>query len=165
MNLVNEQDGIRIILQCFEHTFQALFEVAAVFGTGEQCAHIQGVDDGVSEDVRYIFIHNATRQTFGDGCFTDTGLTNQQWIVFATAAENLYHAFQFAFAADKRVNLAFLGKCIQINGVLLERPILYLVGGFCFTIVTLRFGAITRHFGNAVRNEIHQIQTGNVLFL
>ena len=35
VNLVDKQDRVRISLELFEDRFEALFEVAAVLGTGE----------------------------------------------------------------------------------------------------------------------------------
>jgi hypothetical protein len=77
MNFVDEQDGMRTFLQFLEDRLQALFEIAAVFGTGQQRAHVERVHLGVGEDIRHFAARNAPGEPFGDRSLADTGLTDQ----------------------------------------------------------------------------------------
>ena len=51
VDLVDEQDGVGLVLELLEHALQALLEVAAVLGAGEQRAHVERVDGGVGQHV------------------------------------------------------------------------------------------------------------------
>ena len=46
VDLVDEEDRVRLVLQLLEHALQALLEVAAVLGAGQQRAHVQRIDGG-----------------------------------------------------------------------------------------------------------------------
>ena len=41
MNLVNEQDGVGVILHLFDDGFQAFFKVATIAGAGQERAHVE----------------------------------------------------------------------------------------------------------------------------
>ena len=43
MDLVDEQDRVRVVLQLLQHGFQPLLEIAAVLGAGQQCAHVERI--------------------------------------------------------------------------------------------------------------------------
>ena len=76
MNLVNKQNAIGIIFEGFEHAFQALLKIAAVFSTSKQCAHIQGVDRGIGQNIRHFALGNAPCQAFCNCGFAYTGFTH-----------------------------------------------------------------------------------------
>jgi hypothetical protein len=54
VDLVDEQDAVRIVLELLEHGFEALLEIAAVFGAGQQCAHVERIHHGILQDFRHI---------------------------------------------------------------------------------------------------------------
>src|SRR5687767_2370590 len=68
MNFVYEQDGVGVIDQLLQYRFQPLLEVAAVLGSGEQRAHVEGVNAAALEDLRYVALDDAAREPFGDRC-------------------------------------------------------------------------------------------------
>ena len=86
MNFVDEQNGVRIVAQLFEYSLQALLEIAAILGPGQQGSHIKGVDIGFSQDFRNIVFDNPACQSFCNGRFSDASFANQQGIVLAPAA-------------------------------------------------------------------------------
>ena len=165
MDFVNEENGIRVALQRLQYTLEALFEIAAILGASKEGTHVERVDNGIRQDVRHLFVYHASGQAFGNGRFANACFANQQRVVFAPTAKNLYHAFQLTFATDQWINLAFLGKRIQIHRELFQRPSLAFLSGVGLTVFTLRLGAVARHFGDAVGNKIHQIQARDILFL
>jgi hypothetical protein len=64
---------------------------------------------------------NFERESFGERRLTDTGLADEQGIVFPPAAENLDHPLELVFAADQRIDLAFGRARDQIGCKRLER--------------------------------------------
>ena len=77
MNFIDEQNGIRIFHQLFQHRFQALFEIAAIFRSRKQRAHVERIDLRFGEDVRHLAIDDTLGQTLGDGGLADTSFTDQ----------------------------------------------------------------------------------------
>ena len=74
---------------------------------------------------------DAQGQAFGNGCFTDSGLTDKQGIVFSAPAENLHDALQFSLTADKRIDQAGPGLIGKVYGkfvkfILLDYRFLFL---------------------------------------
>ena len=122
VDFVNEQDGMRVILQCLENTLQALFEIATILGAGEQGAHIERIDIRLGENFRHVALDDLARQALGDGGLADTGFANQQRVVLAATAERLDDAFEFLVTPDQRVDLALQRQRVEVDGVLLERP-------------------------------------------
>ena len=85
MDLVDEEDRVRLVAQLLQHALQALLEVTAVLGAGQQRAHVQRVDVGVGQDFGHVFLGDAPGQAFGDGRLADAGLADQQRVVLAPA--------------------------------------------------------------------------------
>jgi hypothetical protein len=54
VDLVDEQDRVGLVLQLLEHRLQALLEVAAVLGAGQQRAHVERVDGGVRQHLGHV---------------------------------------------------------------------------------------------------------------
>ena len=127
MNLIDEQDRVGIVQQLFEHRFQALLEIAAVLGPGQQRAHIQRVDLATRENVGHAAFDDPARESFGDRGLAHAGLADQQRIVLAPAAQRLHHALELALAPDQRIDLARERQRIQVHGVGFERTALVLL--------------------------------------
>src|SRR5688572_30717375 len=51
VDLVDEEDGMGKLFELVHHRLQTLLEVAAIAGSGEQCAHVERVDHGGLENV------------------------------------------------------------------------------------------------------------------
>ncbi len=133
MDFIDEQDGVRIVAQLLDDALEALLEIAAIFGAGEQRAHVQRIDVGLGENFRDVAFDDAPRQAFGDGGLADTGFADQQRIVLAPPAQRLDDALQFAVTADQRVDLALQRQRVEVDRVLLERTGLFLFAfGFHF---------------------------------
>ena len=140
MNFVDKQHRLRIGLQLLKDRFEALLEVAPVFGTGEQRPHIQGKHDGLGQYVGHIFLGDPPGKSFSDCGLADTRFAHQQRIVLAPPAQDLNHPLHFSLAADQRVDAPFFRLHIEVGGVLIERTCLLRrlrVGfGFCGLFAT-----------------------------
>ncbi len=50
MDFVDEQDRLLVLLDLLHHLLEALFEIAAIAGAGEQRAHVERVDGRAVQD-------------------------------------------------------------------------------------------------------------------
>ncbi|MNG97126.1 hypothetical protein D3C79_562240 [compost metagenome] len=122
VQFVDEQDDLAFLLgQLVQQAFEALFELAAVLGTGNQRAHVQRQQALALEAVGHFTIDDALGQAFGDGGFTHARLTDQHRVVLGTALQHLHGTADFVVTADHRVQLAFFGTLGQVDGVLVQR--------------------------------------------
>jgi len=140
VDLVDEEHGVRLVLQVLEHTFQTLLEVTTVLGAGQQSAHVERVHDRVGKDLGHFVLRDAPGQAFCDGGLAHTGLTDQQRIVLAPAAKNLDHTLDFEFAPDQRIDLAVAGQLVEVLGELVERR------AFAVAVVFLTFATTAAAF-------------------
>ncbi len=60
-------------------------------------------------------------EAFDDGGFTYTCFTQEDWVVFGAAAEDLCEAFDFVCAADDWIELACLGEFGEVASEGIER--------------------------------------------
>ncbi len=97
-----------LLLQLGDHRFQALLEIAAVLGAGDQRAHVERVDGAVGEHLGHLALDDQARQPFGDRGLADAGLADVQRIVLAAAAQDLDGALDLELAADQRIDAPFL---------------------------------------------------------
>ncbi|MNX20474.1 hypothetical protein D3C86_504190 [compost metagenome] len=137
MQFVDEQNDLPFLLRQFvEQRFQALFELTAILGTGNQRAHVQREQTLAFKAVRDFAVDDALGQTFGNRGFTHTRLTDQHRVVLGAALQNLNGATNFVVTANHRIKLAVFGALGQVDGVFIQRlPRLFVVG------VVYRFAA------------------------
>jgi hypothetical protein len=107
----------------------------------------------------------------GDGGLADAGITDEEGVVLAAAAQDLNAAFHLGLAADKGVNLALAGLDVQIDAILGQGGFLSLtglaLGGFVGFIGTgdgprLAKGGV---LGDAVGDIVDGVIARHVLFL
>ena len=116
MQFVDEDDGVLILHQFFHDGLEALFELAAILGAGDDERKIESKDALVGQEGRDFAVGDALRESFDDGGLADAGLADQNRIVLRAAAENLDDAIDFAVAADQRIELAVHGGLSQVAG-------------------------------------------------
>ena len=111
----------RQLLELVDDRLQPLLEIAAIAGAGEQGAHVERVDDRGLEHVGHVALDDLARQAFGDRGLADAGIADIERVVLRAAAEDLDGAVDLGAAADQRIDPAFLGLVVEIDGELLER--------------------------------------------
>ena len=156
-----------MLLQFLQHRLQALLEIAAILGAGEQRAHVERVDLRIGQDIRHFAPRDAPGEPFGDRGLADASLADQQRIVLAPAAQHLHHALDFRLAADQRIDLAVLRELVQVLRELGKRRFLLRGGVVRFRIrlaARLRGVAAVR-LRDAVRNEIDDVEPRHALLL
>ena len=147
-----------------EYALQALFEVAAILGTGQQRAHVETVDIGLGQNLGDVALDDPPRQPFGNRRLANAGFANQERIVLASPAECLDDTFQLPVTTDQRVDLALQGKRVEVDRVAFEWAGSALLVTFGLALLLAARRAL-RHLADPVRNEIDHIEASNALLL
>ena len=105
VQLVDEHDDVRVVGQLLHDRLEALFELAAVLGAGDDQRDVEREQALVGEEVRHVAVDDLLRQAFDDRGLADAGLADQHGVVLGAAAQHLLHAFELVVAADQRIEL------------------------------------------------------------
>ena len=114
MQFINEDNGVLALHQFFHDGLEALFELAAVFRSGNNQRKIKREDALVREERWNVAVGDALRQAFHDGGLAYARLANQHRIVLRAAAQNLYHALHFIFATHQGIERAFASRLREV---------------------------------------------------
>ena len=130
MELIDEQDDLALgLLYLLEHGLQAVLELAAVLGAGDQRAHVELDEITVAQRARHVAGHDTLGDALDDGRLTDARLTDEHGVVLGAAGQDLNGAADLVSTADDRVELAGAGEVADVATVLLQRLKLRLVLG------------------------------------
>ncbi len=121
VDLVDEQDRARLLLDLGQHALQALLEIAAVLGARDQRAEVERVHRAVGEHVGHLAFDDQAREAFDQRRLADARLAHVQRIVLAAAAQDLDRALDLERATDQRIDLAFLRQLVEVGREFLER--------------------------------------------
>ena len=142
---------------------EALLEIAAVLGAGNQRAQIERVQGAVAEHVGHLALDDQARQALGDGRLAHARLADVERIILAAPAQDLDRALDLDRAPDQRIDAPGLRLRIEIGGVLLKRAralaVALAFAGRRFVGLGLGIGAARQ----AVGNEMHHVQARDVL--
>ena len=141
MQLVDKQDDPPFLLaQLVEHRLQALLELTAELGTGDQRAHIQRQQALVLKTIGHLAIDDALSQALGNRRLAHARLTDQHRIILGAALQHLNGATDFVVTTDHRVKLAFFGALGQVDGVLIQSLAIFLDVRVIHRIATAQIG-------------------------
>ena len=116
-----------------QHRLEALLELAAELGAGQELADVKGHDAGVAHRGGAVAVDDAKGQPFGNGGLAHARLADQDRVVLRAPAQDLHAAANLLVASDDGVEPARLSLLDQVDPVLLER----LKGGLGAGIVDL----------------------------
>ena len=130
MQLVDEQHHVALAVgHLLEQRLEALLELAAVLGAGDQGAEVERQQAPVAQALRHVAVDDPLRQALGDRGLADARLADQHRVVLGPPREHLDHAADLLVAADHRVELAVAGGGGEVAGVFLERVVALLGRG------------------------------------
>ena len=170
VDLVDEQDRARIVLDLLHHRLQALLEVAAIARAGEQRAHVEREDGGVQQNLGHLALDDLAGEPFGDCGLADAGVADEQRVVLLAAAQHLDRAQHLGLAPDEGIDLAFARLLVEVDavgveGVLARLPLLALDG---LLLVDAAHVAWLRHagpLGDAVADVLDRVEARHLLLL
>src|SRR5262249_55000499 len=92
MELVDEDDELRVLDELAHDRLQPLLELAAVLRAGDDEREIEREDALVGEERRDVVVDDALRKPLDDGGLADARLADEHGIVLRAAAEGLGEA-------------------------------------------------------------------------
>ncbi len=124
VHLVDEEDvGAGRAGHLLQHRLEPLLELAAIFGAGDQRAHVEREQLLVLQALRHVAVDDAQRQALDDRGLADARLADQHRIVLGPPRQHLNGAADFLVAADDGIELAVTRGLRQVAGIFLQRVI------------------------------------------
>src|SRR3989338_8644522 len=121
MYLIYKEDYVPgRVLDLLYEGLQAVLELAAELGPGDQGAQIEHQQLLALQGLRHFARRHPLGQSLHDGGLAHPRLTDKHGIVLGPAGKYLDHPAELLFPADDRVELARAGLVGQIDGVFLE---------------------------------------------
>src|SRR4051794_26845559 len=173
VELVDEEDDVAALGDLFHHLLQALLELAAVLGAGDQGGQVEGVDLLVLQQLRDLALVDPGGEALDDGGLADARLAQQHRVVLGPAGEDLHDPLDLGFATDHRVELALLGEAGEVAAELVEqfRRLFALTGGTAATAALAAAAGTGEHADHLVADlvgvgvEVEQDAGGYALVL
>ena len=136
VQLVDEQHDVAAGLDLLQHLLEALLEVTAVAGTGDERAEVERVDLLALQRLGDLAPDDVLGQPFDDGGLADTGLTDQHRVVLGAPGQDLHDPLDLLLATDDGIELAVsreLGEVaaelVEHHGTLAALPFALATGG------------------------------------
>ena len=120
VDLVDEQQDVAAGLDLLEHLLQALLEVAAVAGAGDEGAEVERVQLLVAQRVGHVVVDDHLGEALDDRRLADARLADQHRVVLRAPGQDLHDPLELAGAADDRVELALAGELGEVAAELVE---------------------------------------------
>ena len=170
VDLVDEQDRARIVLDLLHHRLQAFLEVAAIARTGQQRAHVERKDGGVLQNLGHLALDDLAGEAFRDRGLAHAGITDEQRVVLLAPAEHLDGAQHLRLAPDQRIDLALARLPVEVDAIGVERVLagLSLLAFDRLVLVDAAHMARLRHastLGDAMTDVLHRVEAGHLLLL
>ncbi len=125
VQLVDEGDDLPVaLLDLGEDGLQAFLELAAVLGTRDHRAQVQGDEPLVPQGLGDVALDDALGEPLDHGRLADAGLTDEHGVVLRAARQHLHDPADLLVTADDRVELALAGGRGEVGAELLQRLVL-----------------------------------------
>ena len=105
VELIDKQNDLGRSFGLVENLLEALFELTAVLGAGDDRGQIEHHEPLAQQHLGHLFGDDALGQALGDGGFADAGLTDEHRVVLGAAAENRDNAANLRLAAHHGIEL------------------------------------------------------------
>ena len=140
VELVDEQDEVRVGLGLLDDGFQAFLEVTPVFGAGHHRGDVQRQDAFLREGGGDVPGGDPQGDALHDGGLAHARLPDEHRIVLLAPPEDLDDAGDFQVAADNRVQLPFPGRLRQVVAEFLEVEALLAFGRLALLLLLFLVG-------------------------
>ncbi len=131
VDLVDEDDQVRILTELPDDALQALLELAAVLGARHDERQVEREDLFRRQEHRDRALDDPGREALDDRRLADARLAEEDRVVLRAARQDLDDPLELLVAADQGVERAGPGELRQVAAVLRqERKLLLLLGDF-----------------------------------
>ena len=120
VQLVDEQDDVAAGADLLQHLLEALLEVAAVAGTGDERAEVERVELLALERLGHLAADDVGGEPFDDGGLADARLADEHRVVLGAARQHLHDALDLLLAPDHRVELLVARELREVATELVE---------------------------------------------
>jgi len=146
-----------------KYGFQALLELAAILGTGEELRHVEREHALVLQALGHLAVDDPLRETLDDRGLAHAGLADQHRVVLGAPLEDLDDAADLVVTPDDRIELA--GPCAlgEVDGVLLQR--FALAFGFLRIDCGAAAHGLDRLFQRLARQAVFPGETAGLAFV
>ena len=128
MYLIDKQDDLALTLyHGIDNAFQPFLELALIFSTGHEGAHVQRIDFLGLQVFRHVLTDYSLGNAFRNSSLSDTRLTDQDRIVLRPSAQYLEHPTYLLVPADDGVELPFSGTLVQIDRIPFQELLVVIV--------------------------------------
>ena len=131
VELVDEQDQVRIRLGFLDDGLEAFLEVATVFGAGHHRSDVQREDAFLREGGGDVPGGDPQGNALDDGGFAHAGLADEHRVVLLAPPQDLDHAGDLHVTPHDRVQFPFAGRLRQVIAEFLDVDA-FLLGRFTF---------------------------------
>ena len=101
VQLIDKKDDLALLLsQVLEHAFEALFEFAAVLGTGDEARQVEHEQAFALHAFRHLAVNDALCQSFDDCGLADSGLADEYRVILSTSLQHLGNTPDLVIAPD-----------------------------------------------------------------
>ena len=103
VHFVDEQDGQRMIREALDDRLEALLEIAAEAGAGQQRGRVERKQLGALQPRRRVVVRQEDGEPFSQGRLADAGIADEYRVVLAPPAQYFHRPAQLGGAPDQRV--------------------------------------------------------------
>ncbi len=121
VQLVDEQHDLATRADLVEDLLQALLELTAVLGAGDQRAHVEREHALVLQRLGHVAEIDLLSEAFGDRGLADAGLADERRVVLGPPAEDLDDALDLQLAPDHRVELVAARELGEVAAELIQQ--------------------------------------------
>ena len=130
MDFVDEENNLAVVLQFINEASQPFFKLSAVLCTSDERCHIQGNDAFVGNRMGNIPLDYPLCQSFDKGGFSDSGLSDEDGIVFLSSGKYLCRTLYFAATAYNGVEHPIACSLRKVGSEVVDDGSV----AFCFTL-------------------------------
>ena len=105
VDLIDEDDDVAARADLLRDLLEALFEVTAVAGSGDERAEVERIELLVLQRLGDIALDDRLREALDNGGLADAGLTDQHGVVLGATREDLHDPLDLLLAPDHGVEL------------------------------------------------------------
>ena len=120
VHLIDEEDAVAGALDLFDDLLEALLELAAVLGAGDERADVEREQALVEQRLGHFAADDALGERLDDGGLADAGLADEDRVVLGAAREDLDDALDLLLAADDGVELVGARGGGQVDAELVD---------------------------------------------
>ncbi len=121
VQLIDEEDDVVRVPELLDDLLEALLELAAVLGAGDERADVEGEHALPLQRLGHVALDDAVREALRDRGLADARLADEGGVVLRAAAQDLDDPLDLLLAADDRVELLGLGHRREVHAELVKR--------------------------------------------